>query len=216
MENFLQSLARPSVLITALAAPAISIATEPGEGLYVKPIFGLSQMSDQVARVDGAGLANGPVKLGIDPGFNAGLLLGYRTKSNWAFEVGWEYRSNDTEIVLADGQRLSDGNYASNQFFLNGLYFFASRSRWEPYVGAGLLWGQEIDIDLEGDGFEQSFDGQGDIGVQVFAGLNYKLSNAWSVGGELRYGRTTGIDLGVLKGLEYAPTTLQVGLTYRF
>lgn len=75
---------------------------------------------------------------------------------------------------------------------------------------------QEIDFDFENNGVEQSFDGQGDVGVQIFAGLNYRLSRSWSIGGEIRYGSTTGINLGPVRALDYSPTSLQIGLSYRF
>ncbi|MFK7965900.1 MAG: porin family protein [Burkholderiaceae bacterium] len=216
MKKQFHSLTRLMLLPVAFAAPSLVIAAESTTGLYLKPIFGLSQMSNQSALVEGSGLSNGPASIGLGSGFNAGLLFGYRMNSSWSIELGWEYRSNEADITLANGDRFSDGNYASNQFFINGLYHFAGNGRWDPYVGAGLLWGQEIDIDLEQDGIEQSFDGQGDIGVQVLAGLNYRLSEAWTIGGEFRYGKTSGIDLGPIRGLNYSPTTLQLTMSYRF
>ena len=216
MKSQFYFLNRLMLLPVACAIPGLSMAAESKTGLYLKPLLGLSQMSNQTARVDGPGLSNGPASIGLGNGFNAGLLLGYRMNSNWSVEVGWEYRTNEAEITLANGDRFSDGNYASNQFFINGLYHFAGSGRWEPYVGAGLLWGQEIDIDLEQGGIEQSFDGQGDIGVQVLAGVNYRLSETWTIGAEVRYGRTSGIDLGPIKDLNYSPTTVQFSMGYRF
>ena len=91
------------------------------------------------------------------------------------------------------------------------------------YVGAGLGWLQEIDIDLEGNGPEQSYSGDGDIGVQLFLGADYALSDAWALQGEVRYARFSDIDLdgearaeGSLTGLDYEPLTLQLGIVYRF
>ena len=125
-------------------------------------------------------------------------------------------------MLVADQSLLTNGNYASNIFFINGHYHFNGHGDWQPYVGAGLGWIQEIDIDLEQNGVETSLSGDGDIGYQLFAGADYKLDEQWSMGFELRYGSTTGIDLkgegnnGRYRDLDYQPTTLQIGLTYRY
>jgi len=124
--------------------------------------------------------------------------------------------------VLADGQRFTDGNYASNSFFLNGIYSFGGGMRWQPYVGAGLSWVQEIDIDLETAASELSFSGDGDTGFQIFSGVDYQLNLNWSVQGEVRYSRISVVQLtgegneSTFKGLEYDPVSLQIGLKFRF
>lgn len=192
-------------------------------GWFARAWGGYSNLSDTGGSSD-LGVASGSdgLDISLSGGFSAGAGFGYRYNRRLAVELAWEYRTNDSETVFDSGTRFGDGNYASNTFFLNGYYFLEPRGRWEPYVGAGLAWLQEVDLDLEGNGPEQSFSGDGDVGLQLFAGSNYHFSEHWSAHGELRYGSLTGIDLegenngGSIGDLDYQPVTLQLGLTYRF
>lgn len=213
-----------ALILTAAAAmlPINLMAADTGNW-FVRPFVGLSQMSDLSADTENLGALDGRSQIDLDAGFNAGIGWGYRYNDRVAVELAWEYRTNDSSVTLADNSEFSDGNYASNMFFLNGFYYPQVKSlRWSPYVGGGLSWMQEIDIDLEQSGVETSLSGEGDIGYQLFAGADYKLDEQWSVGFELRYGSTTGIDLkgegnnGRYRNLDYQPTTLQIGLTYQY
>ena len=212
-----------TAITASLLLPLTAHAQDTDEqGWYLKPLLAISQLSDQTGTTSGVGMVNGAADVQLDGGFASGLNLGYSYGNNWAAEIGWEYRSNDSEVTLADGQRFSEGNYASNSFFLNGIYSFNSSSSWQPYVGAGLSWVQEIDIDLETAGSELSYSGDGDSGFQVFAGIDYQLDSRWSVLGEVRYSSISDVELsgentmGSFSGLDYNPVSLQIGLKYRF
>ena len=190
---------------------------------FVRPYVGLSQMSDlssDFSNIDGL---SGDADIDLDTGFTGGIGIGYRYTDRVAVEFGWEYRSNDSETTLNDISEFGDGNYASNIFYLNGHYQFEKKDKWQPYVGAGLTWVEEIDIDLERNGDELSYSGDGDVGYQVFAGINYDLNQAWKLQSELRYGSITDIDLegegndgGEFDDIDYETTTLQIGLVYDF
>lgn len=189
---------------------------------YLKPTVGISQMSDQKANTIAVGTIDGIAEINLDSGFTPGLAVGYNYGNGWAAEMGWEYRSNDSETTTADGTFYADGNYASSVFFLNGYYHFKNEGQWQPYIGAGLMIGQEIDIDLESNGVEQSFTGDGETGFQVMAGVSYLINDSWRLNGEVRYGSFTGVDLegegndGLINGLDYEPLTLGLGLQYNF
>ncbi len=208
------------------ACPAVAQeSSRTGDsGWFARAWGGYSSLSDTGGTFSdaGASLTADSVDVSADGGFTAGAGFGYRYGPRLAVEVAWEYRSNDSETDFASGLAFNDGNYASNTFFLNGFYYLDARGPWEPYLGAGLAWIQEIDIDLEGNGPEQSYSGDGDVGFQVFAGTNYRLSERWSLNGELRYGSVTGIDLdgenapGKLSDFDYEPLTFQLGLRYAF
>lgn len=215
------------LILTAIAAslllPLSAHAQDSAEqGWYLKPLVAISQLSDQTGTTAGVGMLNGATNVQLDSGYAAGLNLGYSYGNNWAAEIGLEYRSNDSEVTLADGQRFSDGNYASNSFFLNGIYRFDSSNNWHPYLGAGLSWVQEIDIDLEMAGSELSYSGDSDNGFQIFAGIDYEVNSRWSVLGEVRYSSISDVELsgenttGRFSGLDYNPVSLQIGLKYRF
>lgn len=193
------------------------------ENWFVRPYIGLSQMSDLDADFNDIDSLSGKADIELETGFTGGIGVGYNYTDNFGVEVGWEYRSNDSEVVLADSSEFDDGNYASNIFYLNGHYRFAPNGDWRPYVGGGLTWVEEIDIDLERSGEELSYSGDGDVGYQLFAGVDYRINPDWSLQGELRYGSITGIDLdgesgdpGEMEDLDYETTTLQIGLVYQF
>lgn len=212
-----------TIIAGALATQLFSTAAMADQNWFLRPYVGLSQMSDlsaDFADIDGM---SGTADVDLDTGFTSGLGLGYRFNKSVALEFGWEYRSNDSSVTLNGSSEFDDGNYASNLFYLNGHYFFASSGKWQPYVGAGLTWVEEIDIDLERNGNELSYSGDGDTGYQVFAGVNYEFSNAWALQTELRYGSITDIDLqgesgdpGQITGIDYKTTTLQIGVVYAF
>jgi len=64
-------------------------------------------------------------------------------------------------VRLADGGSLPSGNYASTGVALNGLYSFNLFGREEvrTYVGLGVAWLTEVDIDFEQGGEEVSYSG---------------------------------------------------------
>jgi len=198
------------------------LANDPGSW-ELRPYFGLSQMSDINASTLSVGSQNGTADIQLDSGFTAGFGVAYNYSEKIAAEIAWEYRSNDSQTTLADGQNFDEGNYASNIFFINGIYSLQQNGKWTPYLGAGLTWIQEVDIDLESNGTEISYSGDGDVGLQVFAGAKYAINPQWSIHGELRYGSNSGIELegeegavGSFTDLDYQPLTVQVGLNYKF
>lgn len=209
-------------VFTILTMATASSMADEGD-FFLRPVFGMSSLSDTSGQTTAIGNTDGNVDVKIDGGFNAGLGFGYYYTDQFAVELFWEYRSNDSETTLADGTQFTEGNYASNIFFLNGHYYFSSESKWTPYVGAGLGWIQEIDLDLETAGQELSYSGDGDITYQAFAGIDYQLSSKISVNAELRYQALSSVDLsaenggaGSFSGLDYNPLTLQMGLSWRF
>ncbi len=213
--------------VLSLQASPVSAQTSDGassDGWYARTWGGYSALSDTDGSILDYGFEGSEDRIDVstEGGFTAGAGIGYRYGPRIGVEVAWEYRTNDSETVLAAGPQFPDGNYASNTFFLNGFYYLNRRGPWEPYLGAGLAWVQEVDIDLEDAGAEQSFSGDGDVGIQVFVGTNYRLSEHWSAHGELRYGSISGIDLegenvgGVIRDFDYKPVTAQLGLSYNF
>jgi len=210
-------------LLTALPQ-AQELAAGGDGGWFIRSWGSFSSLSDTNGTVRGfMQVPNGDgVEISTSGGFSAGAGVGYRYGPRLGVEVAWEYRSNDSETALDSGLVFDGGNYASNTIFLNGYWYLQPRGRWQPYLGAGLAWLQEIDIDLEGNGPEQSFSSDGDVGLQVFAGTEYRFADNWAAHGELRYGAISGIDLdgentsGTLSGLDYEPLSLQFGITYSF
>jgi len=160
----------------------------------------------------------------LKDGFTAGLSARYYyPDSRWVSEFGWEYRSNDSTITPAAGAQLPDGNYASNIFYLNGRYRLTEGSSFTPWLGGGVTWTQEVDLDSEDANGERSFSDSGSVGFQLMAGADYDLSDRLYLTGELRYSSQTEIELSeqggggaTVTGLDYQPLTLSVGVGVRF
>ena len=212
--------------VMAIAVPLAALAqttVSAEEGWFVRAYGGISELSDIDGDAIGIDDVDGKADIALDTGFNAGLGAGYRFGNNWAAELAWEFRSNDNEVELPSGAVYDDGNYASSTLFLNGYYHLARSGPWEPYVGAGVGWLQEVDIDLEDASGELSYSGDGDIGFQVFGGVNYHFNEAWAANAEIRYSMFSGLDLegesdapGELQSLDYEPLTIQFGIHYAF
>ncbi len=190
---------------------------------YLKPQLGISNISDQSGNAVNAGVFDGDWQSGTDSGFTAGLGLGYQYSQGVSAELFWEYRSNDSNTTIKNTDQSFDGNYAANLIMVNGYYHFLSNGSWRPFLGAGLVWAQEIDIDLESDGTEQSYSGDGDFGWQIALGTSYQLTPRWQLNAELRYTSLSSLELqgeegatGKLSGFDYQPKTLAIGFQYHF
>jgi len=191
---------------------------------YIKPTFGFSSLSDQKGQVTDVLDQTGNVDFNVASGFNAGLGAGYFVDENWALELYWEYRSNDSDTVLPGGLEFTEGNFASNMFAANAYYYAKESSGWRWFAGTGIAIIQEIDIDLEDNNGERSFSGSGDIGFQIFTGIDYQLTQNWLAQAELRYLNISGIEmdaeenvtLGVFENIDYTPMSLQFNLIYKF
>ncbi|MFK7855488.1 MAG: OmpW family outer membrane protein [Granulosicoccus sp.] len=217
---------RPLTIALAFAwsLQASSVTHAADEGWSLVPYIGISQLGDQSPQLAGAdGIANGNLDIAVDSGFTAGLGLRYGYEnSRWTSEFGWEYRSNDSTITAADGTELPSGNYASTSFYVNGRYALTEGSAWTPWVGAGLSWLQEVDLDSEGSEGERSFSDSSSVGLQLLAGIDYNLSDQLYLTSEIRYANHTGIDLeeeggsGRVTDIDYQPVTLGLGLGWRF
>lgn len=216
--KFAAAVAVGSTLVTTLTAQAA------GEGWSIIPYVGISQLGNQSPNIAGGDdIVDGGLDIAVDSGFTAGLRVRYDYESSrWTSEVGWEYRTNDSETTTSDGNVLPDGNYASNTFYLNGRYSLTDANRWTPWIGGGLTWIQEVDLDSENADGERSFSDSGSIGFQVMAGVDYDLSDRFYLTSELRYGSQSALNLeeeggnGRVTDIEYQPVTLGLGVGIRF
>jgi opacity protein-like surface antigen len=90
-------------------------------------------------------------------------------------------------VDLPDGSNISDGDFSSGALGLNGYWMFGeANSAWRPFVGAGLAWMQEIDLDLAEDPVNGSYSGDG-TAWQLMGGVSWMLSDRWSFDFEARY-----------------------------
>jgi opacity protein-like surface antigen len=212
-------------IIGCLLVSATAIAQNSDSnvnGYYIKPYLGISKLSDSQADITNHTSLNGAYDLKQDTGFAAGLAFGYQYNSTISVELAWEYLSNETKIDTQQlGVNLTGDNTASNLLLLNGYYTFANQSNLSPYLGAGIGWLQELDVDIKQNGREQSFSDSG-LAFQIMAGVRYPITQHWHADLQLRYLKATLDELdaesgaGKLKNVDYDPVTFQLGIVYLF
>ena len=211
-----------ALLVAILMHSAPAIAKDSDEGRrYIKIYGGTNFLSDKsydqtnVAAVGATGTSS------FDTGMMTGAAVGYFFTDHTAAEIAWDYRRNESDNnTFSDGANFSSGDYASNIFFLNGFYHFdrIMESKLRPYLGVGLGYVQEIDLDLEAG----SYSSGGEFATQFVAGTSYSLSKNWDLNADVRFVRASGMNLdkengaGTIKGIDYNPITLSVGAVYKF
>lgn len=214
-----------SALTTAfLLSSTAAMADEAGR-FYGKIYGGASILGDKDFDQTGIAASSATGDGSFSTGWFAGAAAGYYFTENFAAEIAWDYRTNGNDnIDFSDGTAFSDGNYASNIFFLNGYYHFdkIGDSNFKPYLGAGLGFVEEIDMDLEKAGVETSYSQEGEFAYQLIAGTSYELNDNWDLTADARYMRLRSIDLadeagaGAIQGINYDPFSITLGALYKF
>jgi outer membrane protein W len=191
----------------------------------VKLYGGISTMGDQSIDQTGVPDAAGATgTINSDNGFMAGGSVGYNYTNNLSVELAWDYRSNDSKTNFSNGTSFNDGNFASNILFVSGKYTFDTipQTNLRPYIGAGLGYVQEIDLDLVRGGVEYSYSKNNEMAYQFMTGITYTLTKKIDLDAGLRYVRVDSINLkrengsGELRNVDYDPLSLAIGLSYKF
>lgn len=209
-----------TLLILALAQAAVFGADRD---FYVTAIGGLTWQGDQpLDLATGEETARGDAALGS--GFLSGAAFGYRFANGWRVEGEFVYQTVDHDGRAFDIPELAgDGNFASTSVALNVLYEFDlfGSPRARTYVGAGFVFFDEIDIDFESGGVENSFSGDS-TGFQLLFGARYDLGERWFVDSGLRYAAASGVELreegpaGRRIEADYDPLSVTASVGFRF
>jgi opacity protein-like surface antigen len=213
-----------SALLFALlaAGPALASAADDTHW-YATANVGANFMSDQSVSLSGDGpTPSGDASLGN--GLLTGAAVGRAFSRSFRAEAEFVYQSVDHDGVRLDGGgSLPSGNYASTALAFNGLYSFNLFGREEirTYVGLGVAWLTEVDIDFEQDGQELSYSGDG-FGLQLLAGARYEIGERWFLDAGLRYlsaGEVTMDGEGAATGrvrADYEPWSATLGIGWKF
>lgn len=217
----LRSICRNALLgCIAVTTLPLMAQTEP-RGYYATIYAQASRLGSSSFDENGtAGFGSG-LKAEFDMGMGFGGDIGFRYGNGWAAEVEWNYRRHDLKSLRKAGTTLvTDGDFASNIFFINGLRRFPSSSGgWTPYVGAGVGWVQEVDFDLNSGGTDRAWSKQGKFGLQLIGGAEIPLNKDWRVTADVRMLRIGDVDLPAEEGVSgklskpsYNPVSAQIGL----
>ena len=211
------------ILVSSILISNSAFADDKGKW-NVKLYSGTSTLSDQSTRQTDVASAGATGKIKNDSGFMAGGSVGYNYNNNLSAEIAWDYRSNDSKTNFSDGSRFNDGDFASNIIFVNGRYTLdpIAQTNLRPYIGGGLGYVEEIDVDLKSGGVERSYSKNSEMAYQFMAGATYPLTEKIDLDAGLRYVRVDNIKLkrengsGELRNVDYDPLSLAIGLSYKF
>jgi opacity protein-like surface antigen len=216
-----------SPLLGVFLTPTAALAQEESKGYYATVYAQYSQIGSSTFSESGALGAGTGLRAEFGSGLGLGGDIGWRYGNGWAAEFEWNYRRHNLDTLTQGGGNLArDGDFASNILLLNGLYRFSRPDAWTPYVGAGVGWVQEIDIDLApaAGGDERGYSDSGQFAAQLVAGVEYRMTPQWGVTADARWLRVGSVRLdnevgnpdGSAGPLTYNPLSVQVGLRYDF
>ncbi|MEO1575238.1 MAG: porin family protein [Pseudomonadota bacterium] len=190
---------------------------------YATGVVGIGFLgSEDLAYRDG--VISSTAEADFDPSFTGGGTVGYRLNDAWRIEGELLYRRNEMDEITLDGVgSATEGDFASLSVGLSALYDFRpfDNDRLSAYVGAGVVFVQEIDIDFEVGGMETSFETD-DIGFQVQFGGRYDLNDKLFVDVGVRYLTLSGVemefpaDTSRIVEADYSPFSVTAGLGWRF
>ncbi len=194
-------------------------AAQAEENWYASAKLGFNTLGDQTVSYAGpGGSSSGNAE--FDGGFAAGGAVGYKFGNNWRLEGEVLYRTSELDTADISGLgTFTEGDYSSVAIAVNGLYDFDlfGNEKIKTYVGGGIGWLQEIDIDFEQNGVEQSFSTD-DIGFQAMFGARYELGENWFIDAEARYFYASDVEMTAEDNAigrvtaDYDPLTLAVSV----
>jgi opacity protein-like surface antigen len=214
-------------LLCARLLPAAALAQVEPKGFYGTLYGQYSRIGSSTFSESGALGAGSGLHAEFGAGFGWGGDFGWRYGNGWAAEIEWNYRSHSLDTLRAGNTTLArDGDFASNIFLINGLRRFPSGGAWTPYLGAGIGWVEEIDIDIKpsSGGATRGYSKGSEFAYQLIAGVEYALSPQWRLTADTRWLRVGSVRLdnevanagGTVGPLTYNPFSVQVGVRYSF
>jgi opacity protein-like surface antigen len=210
------------VLLMATSFPACTTSPLPegSPGVTARLVGGLGYLLDTDLRGTGPG-ATADGSASFDAGWQAGGAVGYRFNDTWSADIEMMYRNNEIDQVASSSPAIDGGDFASLALMTNVRYYLPIGGPLRTYVGLGVGWLEEIDIDLASGGSENGFSTSG-FGAQALLGAEYPLTDRLWVDLEGRYFRSFA---GKFEGEEgasgrydadYDRVEMFVGLTWRF
>jgi len=219
----MSSFTKPFVLalFAALSTTAVlPVMAQDRAGLYVSAYGGSSSLASTSLSESRTSLPTLTGQAAFGSGSAFGGAWGYRYGNGWAAELAWDYRSHAVKRI---GSTPVTGDFASTTAFVNGYYRFQKVGSVRPFVGAGLGYVTEMDMDLSRNGATQEYTRRGGLAVQAVVGGEVDVTDRWSVSADLRWSRMgsksfTSTDAQAALGGQpkYQPTSIQLGVTYRF
>ncbi len=223
--KFFRSFSPLAVSILMIGMAGTSLAQTEPRGFYATVYAQASNLGSTTFDEVGSASFGSGLTARFGTGLGLGGDIGFRYGNGWASELEWNWRRHDLKSLNRSGSAIAtNGDFASNIIFVNGLRRFIGQSGgWTPYVGAGLGWVQEIDFDINSGGSERAWSKNGKTAVQLIGGIEIPLGGAWHLATDVRLLRLGNVELSAEEGVtgrltqpRYNPVSVQVGLRRSF
>lgn len=202
-----------------------SYAETPAPSRSWKPYLTVQVEGNALLPTDLTGTAEvGSGDINFGPGLGAGGALGLRLDSGLRLETEIMYRTTFIDDArLGDGQAFDGGAYSSLSFGLNVLGEFPVHAveGLAAFAGAGAVYVQEADIDLERENASTTFQ-TSTFGAQLIAGGRYEVNDYFYVESSLRWLVTADATLKDPEAdqdrlaVPYSPLSLTLGVGVTF
>lgn len=144
----------------------------------VFPFTARVHFSDSIDHVD--------VTNNYDPGYAAGLAIGYHLAEQFRVEAEVLYQSNDfyMSVILPNNPSSErvNGERMRMAVLFNTYYDFKNRTPFTPYITVGV-GGNYVEFKANSSAIRNDFD----VAYQVGAGVNYRVNDSFSLDMKYRY-----------------------------
>ncbi len=212
-----------AVLGTFALLPAAAVADEDSRW-YATANIGLGTLDDStLSYFDGS--TSSSADASYEASFAGGGTIGYRFANGWSLEGEIMYRRNDLDPIDVPGLgSFTEGDFASLGFGVNALYRFniGESGKWSGYIGPGVVYLQEIDIDFDANGQQEISFESDDTALQLKFGGRYDFSDRWFAQAGATYLAASGVtmelpaDASQTIESDYNHWTVTAGIGFRF
>ena len=213
----------PRAFIALVILPAAAMADDDNRW-YATANIGIGSLADAPLTYSD-GTQSDSVDASYEASFAGGGTLGYRFARGWALEGEIMYRRNELDpVAIPQLGSFSEGDFASLALGINALYHFrfGTSGKWSGYVGPGIVYLQEIDIDFGSNGQQEISFETDDTALQFKFGGRYDFSERWFAEAGASYLTAGGVKMALpadsTRTIEsdYDHWTLSAGVGFRF
>ena len=218
------TITRAGVTVICLAlAPAIAVA-DANNRWYATANIGFGTLADSTLNYSD-GTEAGTAEAAFDPSFAGGGTIGYQFANGWSLEGEIMYRRNDLEALDIPGLGdFTEGDFASLALGVNALYRFnfGDSGKWSGYIGPGIVYLQEIDIDFDTAGQQETSFETDDTALQLKLGARYDFSDRWFAEASATWMTASGVTMELPEDSvqtiesDYDHLTISAGIGFRF
>ena len=212
-----------AALGTLVLLPPAALADDDNRW-YATANIGLGTLDDSTLGYSD-GSATSSAAASFEASFAGGGTVGYRFANGWSLEGELMYRRNELDPVDITGLgSFTGGDFASLGFGVNALYRFnfGDSGKWSGYIGPGVVYLQEIDIDFDANGEQEISFESDDTALQLKFGGRYDFSDRWFAEAGATYLAASGVkmelpaDASQTIESDYQHWTVSAGIGFRF